>query len=90
MDATKAPKAVRTAWALTLHDGRPVGESGPFDMPFEIYFAGVPSRFRDPETYVVDRAVALSLDRREGGNSIRVRDRADGALVWRSDPKEAP
>jgi hypothetical protein len=81
LEAVRSPGSVAVPIRMALADGEPLGDGGPWQAPAEVYWRGVPRRFRDPERFAVQRILALRFGE-ASTESVQVYERASGALAW--------
>jgi hypothetical protein len=85
LEAVRAPRVLDVPVVVTMVDGTPMpGEQASCRLTHEQYFAGVPSRYRDADRFVVRRKVELlwSSYGRETVQVLKVYEVETGALVW--------
>jgi hypothetical protein len=93
LDAVPAPEGVPMQYRVPFTDeqGRyseasaPRREPATFMMPLEVYFRGVPKRFRDVGRFTVERTIHLGWAPGTGSEDLQVRENATDALVWVKD-----
>jgi hypothetical protein len=82
VDAIRHPDAIEVPVVITHADGSPLGEPMTVPQAAELYWAGVPKRYRDADRFVVHRELALTFVSTRPSETIKVREVASGAMVW--------
>jgi hypothetical protein len=88
LDARRAPDDVETRLVVSYPGQDPKGEGTPLRMRAAAYWTGVPSKFHDPDRYIVDRHIRLRfgvVERKPGDppdSEVKVREIATGAIAW--------
>jgi hypothetical protein len=93
LDAVPAPEGVPMQYRVAFTDEQghyseasaPRREPATIMMPLEVYFRGVPRRFRDVGRFTVERTIHLGWAPGTGSEDLRVRETATDALVWVKD-----
>jgi hypothetical protein len=93
LDAVPAPEGVPMQYRVAFTDEQghyseapaPRREPATFMMPLEVYFRGVPKRFRDVGRFTVERTIHLGWAPGTGSEDLQVRENATDALVWVKD-----
>lgn len=65
---------------------RSLGFSSTFSESLEVYFAGIPQRYRDVDRFKVRRTIQMAFHPRDAVEEIQVFEVASGGLVWVKDP----